>query len=399
MEKKYLVLGLGKSGKAAINLLLSKHKKVIGIDNNLIENEEIQRLRQLNVEILKDNNIDLSHIEKIIISPGVNPNHEIIKKAREYNIEVLGEIQLGCQYLKNKCIAITGTNGKTTLTKLISHILNENKIKAVPLGNVGVSLTSYIEKLKEDEVVVLELSSFQLETMYSKCIDAAIIINITPDHLDRYETLKEYATAKLNIVNCLKNDRFLYTTKEVRKRYFVLNSKINIKEVENDVDEIAKVVCFDWGIEKEKIDKAIKTFKRPEHRLEFVREINGVNFYNDSKATNVDSVIYAVKKINTPIILIAGGIDKGFPYKIWNKFFKNKVKNIIAIGQSANKIKNDLKGFDVQILNDLESAIKKAYSLAKKDDSVLLSPGCSSFDMFKNYEHRGEVFKKIVNSM
>jgi UDP-N-acetylmuramoylalanine--D-glutamate ligase len=399
MKKKYLVLGLGKSGKAACNFLLNRNKQVIAIDNNLIEDDEIRKIKQNNVEVLKDNSIDFKNIEKVIISPGINPNHEIIIKAKKNNVEVIGEIELGCQYLKNRCIAITGTNGKTTLTKLITHIFNENGLKAVALGNVGLSLTSYMDKLKEDEIVVLELSSFQLETMHTKFIDSAVIINITPDHLDRYKTLKEYAIAKLNIVNCLKKDKILYTNKKVIKRYFVLNDKINIKEVDDEVDDIAKEICLDWKISEENIDNAIKTFKRIEHRLEFVREINGISFYNDSKATNVDSVIYAVKKIKMPIVLIAGGVDKGFPYKIWEKPFKDKIKYIIAIGQSANKIKMELPGFNVEIMNDFESAIKKAFSLAQKNEAVLLSPGCSSFDMFKNYEHRGEVFKKIVNNI
>lgn len=399
MEKKYLVLGLGKSGKAACFFLLSKNKRVVGADNNLVEDEEIKKLKQLNVKIFRDNNIDLTNIEKIIISPGIDPQHEIIQKARQNNIEVLGEIELGCRYLRNKCIAVTGTNGKTTLTKLICHVLNHNSIKAVALGNVGVCLTSYIDKMVKDEIVVLELSSFQLETTRSCFIDAAVIINITPNHLDRYKSMEEYALAKLNIAGCLKKDKILYTTKKVIKRYFILNDKINIKEVKDEIDDIAKAVCLDWGILKENIEKSIKTFKRIEHRLEFVREIKKISFYNDSKATNVGSVLYAVKKIKTPIILIAGGVHKGFTYKVWKRPFSKKVKHVVAIGQSANKIKSELEGFDVLIENDLESAVKKAYSLARQNETVLFSPGCSSFDLFENYEHRGEVFKKIVNSM
>jgi len=399
MKKKYLILGLGKSGKAVCFFLLSKKKKIVAIDNNLIEDDEIRKLKQNNVEILKDNDIDFNEIQKVIISPGVHPNHEIIKKVKENNIEVIGEIQFAVKYLKNKCIAITGTNGKTTLTKLICHILNENNKKAVALGNVGVSLTAYLNEIKKDEILILELSSFQLETLKTKFIDAAVIINITPDHLDRYKTFQDYALAKLNIIKCLKKNKILFTTKEVIERYFVLNNKINIKEIKNEVFDIARQICLDWQISNDDIDKAIKTFKKIEHRLEFVREINGVCFYNDSKATNVDAVLYAVKKIAVPIILIAGGVDKGFGYKIWEKTFSNRVKNIIAIGQSANKIKLELIGFDVQILSDLESAVKKAFSLAQKNDCILFSPGCSSFDMFKNYEHRGKVFKKIVNSI
>lgn len=399
MEKKYLVLGLGKSGRAACQFLLSKNIKVIGLDNSLVEDVEIKNLKLKGLEVLTNNSVNYNELEKIILSPGVNPSHEVIQKAKVKNIEVIGEIELGCHFFNNRCIGITGTNGKTTLTKLICHILNESNFKAVSLGNVGVSFTSYIDKLQKDEIVVLELSSYQLETMKKQFLDAAVIINITPDHLDRYKTVENYASAKLNIVNCLKKDKYLYASKKVIKSYLKENDKVNIKEVKDDVDEIAKVLCLDFGITKQNIEKAIKTFKRIEHRLEFVRQINGVSFYNDSKATNVDSVMYAVKKMKQPIILIVGGVDKGFTYKVWQKPFSKKVKNILAIGQSANKIKTELTGFDVQILNDLESAIKKAYEIAQKNDCILLSPGCASFDMFKNYEHRGEVFKKIVNSI
>lgn len=397
MQKKYLVLGLGKSGKAACFFLLDKNKKIIAVDNNLKEDEEIKKLKK-NIEILTNNNVDFSSIEKVVVSPGVRPDHEIIKRAKKKNIEIIGEIELGCRYLKNKCVAITGTNGKTTLTTLVYHILNENKIPAVALGNIGIGLTSFLDKISPEDVVVLELSSFQLETMSAKFIDFAVITNITPDHLDRYQSFQKYALTKLNIINCLKKDKILYTTKKVIKRYF-LNNKINIKEVKEEIEDIAKEICLDLKVSKENIDKAISTFKRIEHRFEFVREIKGVCFYNDSKATNVDAVLYAVKKINGPIILIAGGVDKGCSYKVWKKTFGDKVKHIIAIGQSAKKIKFELTGFDVQIFDDLNSAVKKAFFLAQKNDCILFSPGCSSFDMFNNYEHRGEVFKKIVNSI
>jgi UDP-N-acetylmuramoylalanine--D-glutamate ligase len=399
MQKKYLVLGLGKSGKAIAFYLLNKNKKFIAVDNYLVEDEEIKILKQNNVEIFTNNNIDFQDIKKVIVSPGINSNHEIIKKAKKNNIEIISEIEFASKFIKNKCIAITGTNGKTTLTKLICHIFNENNIPAIALGNVGVSLTSYLDKINPKEIIVLELSSFQLERMHTRFVDIAIITNITPDHLDRYASFEEYAYTKLNIMNCLKKGRILYTPKKVIKRYFVLNNKINIKEVKDDVEDIAKQICFDLKLSKENIINAIKTFKKVEHRLEFVREIKGICFYNDSKATNVASVLYAVKKIKKPIILIVGGFDKGFSYKIWQKAFLNRVKFVIAIGRSAKKIKMELAGFNVQILNDLESAVKKAFFLAQKNENILFSPGCSSFDMFDNYEHRGKVFKQLVNSI
>ena len=283
------------------------------------------------------------------------------------------------------------------MSKLLEHVLNKNSIKAVALGNIKVALCSYLLKLEAQDLIVLELSSFQLENIKTKLFDIAVITNITPDHLDRYKNFQDYANQKLNILKCLKKDKILYTTKKVVKSFIVKNNKINIKEVKEDIEDIAQKICLDLKIEKQNFLNALKTFKKVEHRLEFVREINDISFYNDSKATNVASVIYAVKKIKTPIILIAGGVDKGFGYKIWKKAFIGKVKCILAIGKSAKKIKNELTGFDVLIKKDLKSAVLKAFELAKKDESVLLSPGCSSFDMFKNFEHRGKNFKKIVS--
>ncbi|MFA6501974.1 MAG: Mur ligase family protein, partial [Parachlamydiales bacterium] len=348
--------------------------------------------------VLKDFS-DFSDIEKIIVSPGISPNHEIISEAIKRNIEVIGEIELGVLYLKNRCIGITGTNGKTTLTKLLAHIFNNNNKVAYALGNVGTPLTSYIDKFGRDDIIVLELSSFQLETMKTKFLDAAVIINITPDHLDRYPSFKEYGIAKLNIINCLKDDKKLYTTKKIIKNYLSDNNKNEIKQVTEESENIAIKICLDFGIQKKDILNSIKTFQKDKHRIEFVREIKGISFYNDSKATNVHSVIFAVKKFKKPIILIAGGVDKGFTYKVWKRSFKNKVKTVLAIGQSREKIKNELKGFDVLLCDSLKSAIDKAYALAQRNDNILFSPGCSSFDMFKNYEHRGDEFKKIVNGI
>ncbi|NGX48650.1 MAG: UDP-N-acetylmuramoylalanine--D-glutamate ligase [Candidatus Anoxychlamydiales bacterium] len=418
MKNIYLILGLSLSGKAASFFLLNQRKniRVIAIEDNLKEDTEVKLLKKQNVKIFNsidfiENFSDFNKIKKVIISPGFNPEAKIVKIIKKNKIEIISEIELGARFLKenkiykNKIIGITGTNGKTTLTKLIEHILNENKIKAKGLGNIKIPFTSYLTKsfLKNNnvenqrETFILELSSFQLEKMKTKFLDLAIITNITEDHLDRYPNFKAYANAKLRIVKCLKNDKNLYVTKKVLKSFIVNNSKINIKEVKEDIEDVAIKICLDLKIAKKNILFAIKTFKPLEHRLEFVREIKGVYFYNDSKATNVDSVIYAVKKIKGSIILIVGGKDKGFSYRIWNKHFKDNVKYVLAIGESSKKIKKELIGCRVQIIKDLKTAIEKAFSLAKKEDRVLLSPGCSSFDMFKNYEHRGDSFKKFVS--
>ncbi|NGX51975.1 MAG: UDP-N-acetylmuramoylalanine--D-glutamate ligase [Candidatus Anoxychlamydiales bacterium] len=418
MKNIYLILGLSLSGRAASFFLLNQRKniRVIAIEDNLKEDVEIRLLKKQNVKIFNskdfiENFSDLNKIEKAVISPGFNPEAKIVKIIKKNKIEIFSEIELGARFLKenkiykNKIIGITGTNGKTTLTKLIEHILNENKIKAKSLGNIKIPFTSYLTKIllknnnveNQKETFILELSSFQLEKMKTKFLDAAIITNITEDHLDRYPNFKAYVDAKLRIVKCLKNRKNLYVTKKVLKTFIVNNSKINIKEVKEDIEDVAIKICLDFKIVKKNILCAIKTFKSLEHRLEFVREIKGVYFYNDSKATNAHSVIYAVKKIKGSIILIVGGKDKGFSYRIWNKHFKDNVKYVLAIGESSKKIKEELIGCRVQVIKDLKTAIEKAFSLAKKEDRVLLSPGCSSFDMFKNFEHRGDSFKKFVS--
>ncbi len=426
MKDTYLVLGLALSGKAAIFFLLNQNKKVIAIEDNLKKDFDIDLLKKQKVQIFKSKEFLeaklLKKVKKVIISPGFDPNCEIVKIIKRNKIEILSEIELGARFLKKnlkffnknfQIIGITGTNGKTTLTKLIEHILCENNKKAKALGNIKIPFTSYLTDsfLKKnhkilDEFIILELSSFQLEAMKTKFLDLAIITNISPDHLDRYSSFKDYQMTKFNIVKCLKNEKYIYMSKKVvlkhfkvLKNFIIKNKKINIKEVKEDVKDIAIKICLDLKIAKKNILCAIKTFKTLEHRLEFVREINDICFYNDSKATNVESVVYAVKKIKGPIILIVGGIDKKFSYEIWNKHFKDKVKYVLAIGKSSQKIKKQLVGYKVQIIKDLKTAVEKAFSLAKKEDKVLLSPGCSSFDMFKDFEHRGEIFKKFVNML
>ncbi|MBN2478923.1 MAG: UDP-N-acetylmuramoyl-L-alanine--D-glutamate ligase [Parachlamydiales bacterium] len=406
MQKKYLILGLGISGISAAYFLLKKQENVILVDRiKKNDDEQIKDFISKGAEFYLEDEFLFSNfsnkIEKVIVSPGIPQNNKILKQAKDKNIEVIGEIELGFQsFLKGKCIAITGTNGKTTLTMLITHILNCANKKAAALGNVGNPLTGYLSQNPQNgDFVVLELSSYQLETLKSKKIDVGIIINITPDHMDRYESFSEYKNAKLNIFNCIKDNGSFYSTNEILKDNFFKNSNIKINEIENDITNIAIRVCLDLNIDASIIADAIKTFIRPKHRIEFVNEKNGISFYNDSKATNADSTIYAVNILKKPIILIAGGVDKKLSFDCWNDNFSNYVKKIFAIGDASKNIKKDVKKIDVEILNSLDCAIEKAYSMAKKGDVILLSPGCSSFDMFKNYEHRGEEFKRIVNNI
>jgi UDP-N-acetylmuramoylalanine--D-glutamate ligase len=386
--KKYLVLGLKKSGLSAINFLQFLKKEVIGFDDNL----NLENLNHLkNIIFLNDfNEINFNEIKTIIISPGVSNNHKIIKEAKKHNIEIISEIELGFRYLKNKVIAVTGTNGKTTLTSLITHVLNENNINAVSLGNIGNPLTAYLLNPK-DEIIVLELSSFQLENIFSKKIDIAVITNIEEDHLDRYDSFSDYACAKLNILKLLKDKSKVYTTKKVQEEYKLENLII----CEDDLKDFAKKVLENFNAD---FELGFKTFKNLEHRLELFYNENNVKIYNDSKSTNLSSTIYALKKIEKCDILILGGYDKGFSFKILNKYITNNVKHIIAIGDSRFKILKDLKN-KVEIIDNFDIAINRAVMLLKKGDTLLFSPATSSFDWFKNYEDRGKKFKEKVSQI
>ena len=358
--------------------------------------------------------VNISLFDLIVISPGISISHPLVEQALLRNIEVIAEVELALRFCKNKVLAITGTNGKTTTTKLVEHILNKSSKKAVALGNVGKSFCSFLPFIK-DEIIVLELSSFQLETMKFPTLEAASILNISHDHLDRYESFEDYAYEKCKIIRFLKKNKILYVNKNTKEKYF--EDLKNVVTFENIFKEheilffpflnkipfenlmAAFCLCKSVNININDFFRNIVSFSHPLHRLEFVENIKGINFYNDSKATNVHAVSYAASKINKNIILIMGGVDKKISFWELNEIFKGKVKSIFAIGQCASRIKNELSNYKVKICIDFKEAIFKAYKVASKNDNILLSPGCSSFDMFDNYEHRGNEFKNIVKQL
>lgn len=424
--KKVLVLGMGLSGVSAAKFLLSKGAIVYGYDQN------VSLVKALSGLIVADEGLDLQGFDLVVVSPGISPKEKFYAKALKLGIEVIGEIELGARYLNNPCIGITGTNGKTTVTLLVEHVLKCAGKKAFAVGNVGKPLTAYLlENPDNNDILVIELSSYQIETLSCKILDAAVILNITPDHLDRYLNINDYAKAKIKIMHCLKvsnllvheacfnefKDVFqgtdvqrfgcdllndLYT--DLENVYF--NGKFEYKlpvsmkgnfsyEIENMMAAFALVRNFVTPVQ---FLEGYLSFKKPPHRLEFVKQVNLVTYYDDSKGTNIDAVMKAVACLKNPIYLIAGGVDKGASYRPWIDVFNGKVKAVFAIGQAANKIKNELfPDIEVEIVETLEMAVKKAASVAVSGDSVLLSPGCSSFDMFKDYKDRGNAFKRCVN--
>lgn len=434
-NKNVIVLGMGLSGRSAAGFLLARGASVLGLDVNferLEKNSEILELKSKGLRLASDQiDPDFSNIDLFVLSPGITPQHPICEAARRHQIEIIGEIELGCRGVKNSLFGITGSNGKSTVTALTAHILNCLGVNAKAVGNIGIPLTQEIH-LDSKSLLVMELSSFQLETLSQKVFDAGVILNITPNHLDRYENLEAYAQAKIHLQQLIKNEGLLIVEEKTwdhYKKFFAIDnlltygyspssdlftdlSSVYFKgrcvgklpeelqgkknhELENILASYA--LCSTKGISFESFIAHLSTYKKLPHRIEFVTNKNGVVYYDDSKGTSIDAVIRAIEFLPGPIVLIAGGVDKGASYIPWVKAFGKKVKGICAIGQAAPLIHTELNDeIPVTLCQDLEHAVKYATSLANPGDQVLLSPGCSSYDMFKDYAHRGRVFQDIV---
>jgi UDP-N-acetylmuramoylalanine--D-glutamate ligase len=443
--KNISVIGAARSGLGAAKLI----KKLGGIPFVSDSGSE-EKLVQAK-SILESENITYEmngHTERVyncplmVVSPGVPSDAGVLKEAIERQISLVSEVELAYHYCKGKIIAITGTNGKTTTTSLCGHIFNTCGVTAHVAGNIGLAFSEIALDVKENEFVALEVSSFQLDLIDQFKPDAGVLLNITPDHLNRYEnSLQKYAESKQRIYKNQNENDFLIlnydnetTLKYLRDHksksfYFSLNngqqngcylsgehvifkmdgnekfkckrSDIKIRGEHNLANAMAVISAAKvFNLENEGIVKALKSFEAVEHRLELVREIDGIKFINDSKATNVDSVWYALKSFDEPLFLVLGGEDKGNDYNQIKKLASEKVKKIYAIGSSAEKIFNffhsDVK---VEIKETLEDVVNSAIKEARRGDVVLLSPACASFDMFDNYEHRGRTFKEAVNKL
>ncbi len=443
--KKISVIGAARSGIGAAKLV----KELGGIPfvSDLSSKEKIyDAVNQLEIEKI---NFEFGgHSDRVyesafmIVSPGVPNDSQVLQNARTKGIKLISEIEFAYHYCKGKIIAITGTNGKTTTTSLCGHVFNTCGYKTHVAGNIGLAFSEIVLDVKEGEFVSLEVSSFQLDLIENFKPAAAMILNITPDHLNRYEnSLDKYAQSKQNIyknqdvkdflilnkdsqsvmkflsehnsksfffsLNEEQNDGCFYSDGEV---VFKMNGKEKFRCSRNDISirgehnlaNAMSVICAAkvFNLDNVGIAKGLKSFESVEHRLEMVREINGVKYVNDSKATNVDSVWYALKSFDEPILLILGGQDKGNDYDQIKKLVIQKVKKIYAIGSSAEKVfnffHNDVK---VELEKTMEDAVERARRDAVDGDVVLLSPACASFDMFNNYEHRGKVFKEAVNKL
>jgi len=444
--KRVSIIGAARSGIAVAKLLHTYGAIVfvsdIGTSDTIKTN--IKQLQSLGIDgefgIHSDRvyNADL-----FVLSPGVPTKSPVIEGAQKRNLKIISEIEVASWFCPAPIIAITGTNGKTTTTTLTYRMFEDANRKVAIGGNIDPAFSTIIPKLDSSSIAVLEISSFQLDFIETFHPKISVILNITPDHLDRYDgSFELYAKAKCRIFkNQGVGDYLIYcdddvTTREIVSKYtkknitllpFTINHRndigafirdkklitqvegkemevidleqVGIKGMHNLYNAMAAVLCAQiQGIDISSIRTTLKNFKGVEHRLEFVRELNGVKYINDSKATNVDSVWYAMQAYSDPIVLLLGGRDKGNDYSKLVDLVKNKVRAIIALGESADKIVNNFNSIvKVVKVSNMESAVKQAKQLAQNGDIVLLSPACASFDWFTDYEHRGREFKKNVN--
>lgn len=446
-NKKVLVCGMAKSGIAAARLLKKKGAAVTVQDAKTEDllGDTPAELRSEGIELILGRNPEeeVDNFDMLVMSPGVPLDLTFVKKAAALGKKIIGETELGWQYAKSPFIGITGTNGKTTTTTLVGEIMkNAGKLAAV-VGNIGTPLTECVENSSPDDWFVAELSSFQLETIEGFRPAVSAVLNITPDHLNRHKTLENYIKAKERVFENQTDADFLVlnyndpATRDMANRtrakviFFSLDGELedgvysdgtsmyirtmgydekvlDIKEMnilgghntENAMAAIACGVCA--GVPLDIIRKTLREFTAVEHRIEFVAEVGGVKYYNDSKGTNPDASIKAVMAMERPICLIAGGYDKGSDFAEWIDTFKGRVKYVAVIGAVKEKICSalDKAGFtSYDRADDFNQAMELCTRNAASGDCVLLSPACASWDMFKSYEQRGHVFKDYVHSL
>jgi UDP-N-acetylmuramoylalanine--D-glutamate ligase len=447
--KRVLVVGLGKSGVASA-LFLKAHGARVTVSDTKSGDE----LRN-EIPVLLDHGITVEtggHGDRtfhgqdlIVVSPGVPVDAPPLMQARALGEAVIGEIELAAQFLRGPIVAITGSNGKTTTTTLTGEIMTAAGFPALVGGNIGTPAISLAERAQPETVMVLEVSSFQLETIQTFRPKISVVLNVTPDHLDRHQTFEAYVDAKARILENQQGSDFALLNaddptcvamatrtraqvfwfsrqKEVQQGAWVRDGNIVFRESRSEqksqqreimqvseiplkgahnLENVLAAVCAGalMGCAPEKIRQAVRDFKAVEHRLEFVATIRGVDYYNDSKATNVDATIKALESFPANIHLILGGKDKGSDYTVLNDLLRQRVKRVYTIGAAAAKIESQIKGVEVVHAETLENALRKANAAAQPGDVVLLAPACASFDQFKSYEHRGRVFKEIVHGL
>lgn len=447
-NKRVVVAGAGKSGIGAAKLLLEHGAEVIIFDQN-DKADKLEILHKLGdydkagVVVGKLEEALLDTIDLMVISPGISIEAPFTEAFRERQIPIWSEIELAYQMSKGTIAAITGTNGKTTTTALVGEICAAYCKSSFTVGNIGIPFTQIADQTTEDSMIVAEISSFQLEAIVDFQPKVSAVLNVTPDHLDRHHTFECYRDTKQKITMnqckeqicvlnyddihtrgmaeripatpvffsrmtdleqgvCLKGNQIVIRTE--KEEYPVLSTEemklLGMHNIENYMAAIA--ISYYMGVPVEIIRKVCMEFKGVEHRIEFVKTVNGVNYYNDSKGTNPDAAIKGIQAMNRPTLLIGGGYDKKVPFDEWIESFDGKVRYLLLIGQTAETIAETARkhGFNDIIMKDnLEEAVQTCYELAEEGDAVLLSPACASWGQFDNYEQRGDLFKEYVRAL
>lgn len=445
-NKKILIIGMARSGLAVAKALKNKQSFIIMNDLKTKEklNDLIKENQYIDKFVLGKHFTNFDILDLIVVSPGVPLDIKPIKMANKLGIKVIGELELAYRLVKGKFIAITGTNGKTTTTALTSEIYKKTNDNTFCVGNIGKPAISILDQTDKKSNIITEVSSFQLETIDEFHPKISAILNITPDHLNRHITMENYIKAKKRIFKNQNNNDYmilnyddLITRKigrdiedikiiyfsmkhEIKEGIFFKNNHIYIKNNKkiikvinvNDLNILgdhnienamaAVGISYYDGISVDIIKKVLKEFKAVEHRIEFVREIDTIKFYNDSKATNPQAAIKGIDSMKNPTILIAGGMDKKSEFDEFIKKVKKNIEFLILFGETKYKIEKVAKNHNydkIKIVDNLKQAVNLGYELAKNNQNILLSPACASWDMYKSYEHRGNEFKQIVNSL
>ncbi|MDP4129355.1 MAG: UDP-N-acetylmuramoyl-L-alanine--D-glutamate ligase [Bacteroidota bacterium] len=446
MPERMIILGAGESGVGAAILASRKGYEVFVSDGGKIQDEHKKTLEEKGIEYEEGKHSEerILNGSEVMKSPGIPEKNELVRQIRYKGIPVISEMELAYRFMGNgRMVGITGSNGKTTTTALTYHICKQGGLDCALVGNIGVSIARQVAEDPKPWYIT-EISSFQLDDIKMFRPDIAILTNITEDHLDRYDyRFENYIRSKFNIVkHQLTTDHFIYNDddpviKEHLGRYsfqsnplpftmqqepnqggFIRNGQMTLKAgsetvqmsiydfalkgIHNQYNTLAAgLAAVTIGIRKDKIREAVQSFQSLEHRMEFVSTVRGVEFINDSKATNVNSTWYALESMQKPVILILGGLDKGNDYSLIRELVREKVKAIVCMGVDNRKIHEAFQN-DVGIMVNTESAreaVKSSFHLADKGDVVLLSPACASFDLFKNYEDRGKQFKEAVRDL
>ena len=452
MKDIVMVAGMGKSGISAAELILNIGGRVLLYDSNetldcetLLSKFDEESVKNINVKLGKLNEDDIRDIRICVMSPGISLETDFVKLLMDHRVQLWSEIQLAYFVAKGRLMAITGTNGKTTTTALLGEIMKRKYENCFVAGNIGIPYTQVALHTDDKSMTVLEVSSFQLETIIDFRPNVSAILNITPDHLNRHHTFENYSAIKKEICmnqtaqdycilnyddeqlrefgdsgECKAKVVFFSVKNKLKEGVYIEDNKVYYSNISKTVEVLslanvqllgkhnhenicaAVAMAFVEGVEVDDIREACYEFKAVEHRMEFVKERYGVKYYNDSKATNPDAAIQGLNAMPGPTILIAGGYDKQSEYDEWAKLFKGKLKYLVLIGSTRDKIAECAKkyGFNnIMYAETLQEAVRVCDSYADRGDYVLLSPACASWGMFDNYEQRGDIFKSCVQAL